>query len=389
MANSLQRLMFIFAGLFLFSSPGLAVDNFKEFKRDQWDFDLGAQFFHSEANYPSSGGGTQDLANGNHYQLLDVTFGTRYAPRREWSIFGWGTVGNAESKNSVVTRTNSTMSEAAAGFDFVMYSDLFQLIPEIIAVMPFEKVDPTTDDVLNSEGVFEVRSRLIAQKEFGKLRGYGWLGFNYRGEGRSFLMPWGVGTQLKFKRFHLGAEVLGYESVSEDTDKNNVLRTAYISTANAGSLKFYSTDPSLVDTQIYASWLVTSKFSLHAHGGMTLTGSNSASGYHMGGFLRYSFDMTEGYSEMSPVAPIESEVPTDRSNMYEESDLSSERKVRRFRESIEDGVDQGIFKGQPTSKPEQKSNVKPQKRLNEDDLQRQLDETEFNVELKAKKKKAR
>lgn len=381
MANNLQRLTFTIAGLLLFSVPVLALDNYKEFHRDRWDFEAGAQFFYSEANYPSSGGGSQNLSSGNHYQLLDMNFGTRYMPQKNWSVFGWGNVGSAESKNSLATRSNSSFNELAAGFDFLMYSEGFQLVPEVVALMPFEKVDPTSDTVLNSEGVFEVRSRLVAQKDFGNLRSYGWLGFNYRSGGRSFLMPWGIGTQFKFKRFRLGAELFGYQSVSEDTtDVNEALRTSYINGVNAGSMRFYGVKPSLVDTQVYATWLLTPKWNLQAQGGMTLAGSSSAAGFHVGASIGYSFDLTEGYAEQEYVAPVESPVPEYRSNMYEDSGLSSEKKVRRFREETEDGVDQNLFKARPTK-------AKRTPRLQSDDLQQQLDETEFKVDLKSNKKK--
>lgn len=375
MAINLPRLTFIVTALFLFSMPSQAVESYKEFKRDRWDFEIGSQYFYSEANYSSSNG-SQSLLNGNHYQLLDVNFATRYMPKRNSSIFAWGNIGNAESKDSIATRTNSALSEAAVGFDFLMYSDAFELVPEVIAVIPFEKVDPASDTVLNSEGVLEVRSRLIAQKNYGDWRAYGWLGFNYRGDGRSFLMPWGVGAQLKFGLIRWGAELFGYQSATEDTDKDSILRTAYINGVNAGSMKFYSVNPSLMDSRVYATWLISPKWSVQAEGGMTLTGSNSAAGFHFGGLLRYSFDLTEGYVEERYV-PEESPVPNYRSNMYEEPALSSEKKVNQFRETTEDGVDQNLFKPQPTKKPKI---VDPQ-------LQKQLDETEFDVELKTNKKK--
>lgn len=378
MANNLQRLTLSFAGLLLFSQSAGALDNYKEFHRDHLDFEVGTQYFYSQANYSSSGTGTQSLLNGNHYQLLDSNLTVRYVPKRDWSVFGWGTVSNSESKNSVATRTNSSLSQAGVGADFVMYSESFQLIPEIIAVMPLEQVDPTSDTVLNNEGVMEVRSRLIAQKDFGGLRGYAWLGFNYRGDGRSFLLPWGVGTQLKLRRLRVGAELFGYQSMSEDTNKNSILRTAYINTVNAGSMRFYSVDPSLIDSQLYATWLVSPKLSLQVQGGTTLAGSNMAEGFHVGGLISYSFDLTQGYSEESYAEPTHSEVPGYRSNMYEESTLSSERKVKQFQEVVDDGVDQNLFKAPPKPK-------KPQ--INEEELQRQLDQTEFDVELKAKKKK--
>lgn len=377
-ANNLRQLTIVFGGVFLLTWQALALDNYKEFKRDHWDVELGAQYFYSNTNYTSSGS-NQKLTGDNYYQLLDVKMETRYVPRRDWSVFAWGTVGNSESKDSLAARSNSALSEVAAGFDFLMYTGWFQLVPEVVMVMPLEKVEPTSDTVLNSEGVMQVQSRFIAQKDFGITRLYSWLGLNYRAEGRSFLMPWGIGAQFKYSRLRWGAELFGQQSVTEDSVANPALRTAYLNSANAGSFKFYSADPSLVDTQIYASWMFTRKLNLTFHGGMTLAGNNSASGFHAGGFIRYSFDLTEGYVEEPYVAPISSDVPAYRSNMYEESEVSSERKVKRFREALEDGIDQNLFKAPPKKKP----------RLNEEELQRQLDETEFDVELRSKKKRKR
>lgn len=379
MANNLQHLLFIFVGFFLFSVPALALDNYKEFKRDTWDFELASQFFRSEANYASFGSSTQSLPQSNHYQLLDVTIESRYIPQPTWSMFVFGNIGNAESNDVVAKRTNSSFNQMGAGFDFLIYSGSFQFVPEILLVMPFEHIEPASDTVANSEGVIEVRSRLIAQMDFRTWRGYGWLGFNYRGEGRSFLMPYGLGAQFKFERFHFGAEILGYQSVTDDSKGNEALRTGYINGVNAGSLKFYSAEPSLVNSQIYLNWLVSKKWTVQVNGGMTLAGANSAAGYHVGGYLRYSFDMTEGYVQPEPYVPVNSAVPNYRSNMYNETDLSSEKKVKSFREDTNDGVDQHIFKPEPTVKP----------KAFDSELQKQLDNTEFQVELKSKKRRKR
>ncbi|KYG67101.1 hypothetical protein AZI86_08805 [Bdellovibrio bacteriovorus] len=362
----------------LVCGPAWALDNFKEFKRDHLDAEAATNFFYSEANYPQDGGSITNLPNGNHYQLLDVTLGTRYVPKRSWSVFGWANIGNAESKDSLATRSNSSLSEAAIGADFLMYSEAFQLIPEFTFVMPFEKINPSSDNVPNSEGVMEFRSRLIAQMNLGTSRPYGWLGFTYRAEGRSFLMPWGVGLQFKLSSLVLGAELFGYQSVSDDTD-SSALRTAYINSVNAGSLKFYGKNPSLMDSQVYGTWNINRKWSLQANGGVTLTGSNSAAGYHVGGFLRYSFDFTEGYLRDDGYTPMDSDVPGGRSQMYDRSDSMTSEKVRDFREETEDGVDQNLFKPKPT----------PKKRINDKQLQQQLDQTEFQVELRSNKKKKR
>jgi hypothetical protein len=133
-----------------------------------------------------------------------------------------------------------------------------------------------------------------------------------------------------------------------------------------------------MDTQAYATWLMSPKWSLQAQGGLTLMGSNAAAGFHVGAVLRYSFDMSEGYVEEPYVAPITSPVPNYKSNMYN-SELSSDKKVNQFREDTSDGVQQEIFKARPTQKP----------RIKEDQLQQQLNDAEFEIELKSKKRKGR
>lgn len=378
MAMNLKYLTVVVLGSLLMSPSGFALENFKDFKRDTWDFDIATEYFHSEANYTSYGGGSQNLFNGNSYQLIDTQFRTRYVPRPSHSFFGWVTLSNAESVDSVATRKNSAISSGALGMDFMLYADLFEAIGEVIAVMPFENIEEGSDRVFTNEGVFELRSRLILQKKFGAARGYGWLGFNYRAGGRSFLMPWGAGAQTRLGNVLLGAEIFGYQSVSDDTDKNNFLRTSYVNAVNAGSMKFYSINPSLIDSQAYVQFALGTHWTVQGQGGMTLAGENSAAGFHVGAFIRYSFDMTSGYRIEESPRNTTSPVPKQRSNMYDQRDttLSSEKKVRGFREDTSDGVDQGAFKPRPTPKKKKKSE--------EDYLQQQLDATEFEVELKQK-----
>lgn len=372
-AINLQYLIYIIAGFFFLCGPAMALDNYKEFKRDRWDFELASQFFYSQANYRSFGTSTESLPNDNRYQLLDVTFETRYMPKPTWSVIALGNIGNSESSDSMARRTNSSLTHAAVGFDFLIYSGNFQLVPEVLLVMPFQHIDPTSDSVLNSEGVLELRSRLVAQKDFVTWRGYGWLGLNYRGDGRSFLMPYGVGAQFKSEHTRWGGELIGYQSVSSDTKDNAALRTGYINGVNAGSLKFYSAEPSLLDSQLCFNWVLSKKWMMQVNGGMTLLGENTAAGFHVGGFVRYSFDLSEGYIAPENYVPINSEVPNYRSNMYDDNDLSSEKKVKIFREDVDDGVDQHIFKPEPTKRPRVKDS--------------QIETDDFQVELKSKKKR--
>lgn len=383
MANNLQRLTSTFLSLFLLSPAVLAFDNYKEFKRDRWDFELGSELFYSEANYVNMGSSTQKLTSGSHFQLLDVNLSTRYMPRRDWSLFAMGTISNAESKDSISTRTNSSFSQALLGFDFMMYNDWLQMVPEVAALIPFEKVDKTSDKVLNSEGVYQAWARLNLQKELGAWRFYGWAGFNYRGEGRSYLMPWGFGIQSKWSAWNLGAEIFGAQSITDDSDSSNkIARQTLVNTVDAGSYKFYYPNPSVIDSRVFLNWNVSPKWSLQVNGGTTLAGENTAAGYHVGGFVRYSYDLSQGYSAPG-VELDQSSVPRGKSNMYlhPDVDLSSDKKVNKFREETSDGVDQTIFQAKPTQRP------KPTQNTVDEELQKQMDAAEIQIELKQDKRK--
>ncbi len=331
----------------LSSSVAMAKDNYREFKRDHWDFELSTEYFYSEANYTSFGESSSSLPSGNHFQLMDFSFATRYMPNKKSSYFAMMNVGVAESRNSFATRTNSTINKVMAGVDFLVYSDQFQLIPEVSLLFPIDKVDPDSDTVANNEGVLELHTRLHVQKDFGGSRGYGWLGFDFRSEGRSFLLPWGIGFQKRMSKYRVGAEVFGFQSVTDDTVENDTLRRSYINAVNAGSFKFYSANPALVDAMLYATWLASQQWNFQVTAGNTIMGDNMAAGFHVGASVLYSFDLTDGYSSET-YRPISSPAPRSRSNMYRESELSSERKVRQFEEDINDGVDQKQFRARPT-----------------------------------------
>lgn len=367
--------LFAFVFLVVLGVRAHGFEQYKEFKRDTWDFELGTDYFTSDANY-DSGGTRQTLASGSSYSLTNFSLGTRYVPSRQWSIFALGNIGMSVSKNSIATRTNSSLNWALFGADFLMYSGAVDIVPEFAAVIPFEKVDRTADSSLNGEGVLEGRTRITVQTDLGSARGFGYVGMTFRDEERSFLMPWGVGVNFKARHFLLGAELFGSQSISDDKDKKNETpRNAYLNTVNAGSYAFYSINPSKIDTNFSVLWSLSPAWSLKGEAGLTLAGTNSAAGYHAGAFLRYTFDMTDGYVQEPAYEPISSPVPRGKSNLYYDSEPDHE--VQTFKEDTNDGVDQKIFNLRPKVKNQKKS----------DQLQKQLDATEFDIELKSKKRK--
>jgi len=376
MANNLARLVLI---LSFISSSALAFDNYKVFHRDRVDLEVSTNYFSSEANYSSSGN-ESSLPSGSSYKLYDFTFEMRYMPRPGWSVMGAANLANADATNSIANRTNSSLTGVYAGFDFLAYSNTFEIVPEFVFLMPLEKIKTNEDSALNNEGVMEARARVTLQKDFGNILGLGYLGFTYRSDGRSMLMPWGLGGEFKLQKFRVGAEVFGYQSVIDDDDTGvkEASRVAYINTVNAGSMAFYSVNPSLVDSNFYAKWLINSNWTLKLGGGATLAGANMAAGYHMGAMIRYSWDLVAGYVDPNPKkfyeptpvpTPAPAPVPKKSGNPYfYDEPVSSEKQVPYFKEDTEDGVDQKYFKPQKKKAPS-------------------VQDGEFDVELKPTKKK--
>ncbi|MNT01642.1 hypothetical protein D3C72_1361170 [compost metagenome] len=311
-----------------------AFDTYKTFHRDSWDFEANTQYFSSTKNFNSSGK-SESLPSGNTYSLWDTTLETRYTPRRTYSIFGSLNIANSQAKDSVATRKNSSITDALLGMDFFMYSGTVDLIPEATIDIPFQAIDAEADDALNSEGVMQVSGRMNVQKDLRPLKLYGYLGFTYRGDGRSFLLPWGSGFEYKAtRRWLFGAELFGYQSMTDDKDTGDELnRNSHINTVNAGSMAFYSVNPDVIDSKVFLQYRITRPLTFGFDAGMTLAGKNMADGYHIGGFFRYTFDLTEGYVQPPPTpTPAPSPVPSSRSNMYKSSDqIGAETDTKKFK----------------------------------------------------------
>lgn len=378
MANNLRHLVLIL-GAGLLASSASAFDEYKQFNRDHWDFEASGEYFSSQANYDSSSS-QSSLPSGNSFTLMSFDLGTRYIPSSRWSAFGTLNIADAQSKNSVATRNNSTINAALVGLDFIAYSGVVELVPEISMYLPFQQQNFNSDDVPNSENVVETIARITMQKDFGSTLGYSYVGADYRGDGRSALLPWGVGGELKFGQgSRLGLEIYGFHTIVNDTDTNNATyRQAYTSTVLAGSDYFDSLNPSLVDSKAYLRFKLNKKWTFQIDGGATLGGTNEAAGFHGGALVRYSFDMSEGYVQPPQnQAPAYAPVPNSRSNLHlhEDSTLSSDKKVQKFHDDTYDGVDQTQFRPQPTRRP----------RVNQQQLQQQNEDSDFSVQLKSQK----
>jgi len=310
-------------------------DDYQSFRKGTYDFQLETQFFRSDANYISSGDSFQRLSNGQSFELWDVYFKFRYDLSRRSAWYANVDVATANSTGFDAKRSNSSLASSVLGYAYMIYSDDFDAITDFNMTIPYNQISANTDTVMNSEGVMEGTALLRLQKTYDMFAIYGYGGGTYR-QSRSALIPWGAGAELRWNSITLGGKIFGYQTIMDDPDKDNKNQRLIVNDrVNGGSLKFYAVNPSLIDSEIYAKFKMGRSWTLTGGGGTTISGASTASGFHFGLNLAFSWDSQPSYYL--------------RPGSGSEDDLSSERKVPRFKEETNDGVDQKIFekKAQP------------------------------------------
>ncbi len=362
-------------------------DDYQHFRKGTYDLEIETQYFKTDANYISSGSSYQKLPYGQSYDIYNVYLKARYDLSKKSSWYGNLDISNASSYGLSYTRANSAVSDAKLGYAYRPYSNLFDVITDFSVVIPFSKVDVNTDSVLGGEGVIEATGLLRIQKDFSALSAFGYIGGTFR-QSRSSLLPWGLGVQAFYPKWGWGGKVFGYQSITDDPDTNNkIQRTIVTDRVDAGSLRFYSVNPSVIDSEVFMKLKIKNAWVIGVGGGATITGVNTAAGYHAGVSLMYSWDSEPSYYlKKFPVST-------------QEDDLGSEKKVPEFKEEIDDGVDQNIFrkKGTPNPTPRQGTDLTP---ANENVVVRRIgprppavrsreaiDGGEMQLKLKKKKKK--
>ncbi|MCB0384252.1 MAG: hypothetical protein KDD43_02575, partial [Bdellovibrionales bacterium] len=193
---------------------------------------------------------------------------------------------------------NSALTDVMLGYQFFWMAKPFKLKPEVFVSYPVKTVEETTDEVVAGEGVPTAKFGLWVQKKWLTLDNYGYLGVNYRAEGRSSLAEYVLGTKKDLEGLEFGAEVRGYESVTDDEFTDTpTKRTAVVNKVNGGSLKFYGINPSLLSANFFVRLQMSDAFSLQGGYGLDLQGKSMAKGTTI--FINLVWDMSSTHEEFT------------------------------------------------------------------------------------------
>lgn len=398
-----KSLIFLFV---LLSSMNLyAAKPYQVFKEGQFDLDIETQYYKSTANFDADGKKT-DLAIGNYYQIIDFSSALRWGFTDDLGFKVGFNVGNAESSNFIATRTNSLFNRVDIGADYLLLdTSTFQMFAELMYSHSLEKVSPTTDQVLTSNGASEIKPTLYARLDFDGFYPFAYIGANVRGEELSTLLTYGGGGEFRLESLGLGAAINGFTSVKDDKYTNQALiRDNVLTNVNGGSKKYFSINPSLLSAEVFVNFAVVDEAFIKIYGLYDVAGSNMSQGLGGGAQVTILFDSLFGGSDSgsghgSGSGRNSSEGATKTKSRSVEKPSRS-NSPGQFQEDTQDGVDQNYFK--PVS-PSQDSYVQPieesapsvsekqQQELREQqeqqELKKQMNELDYTIKLKKVKKK--
>lgn len=343
-----------------------ALDQIKRFKANTLDLDFETNYYLSKANYYSNSGGLENLPYDGQFQQISIKPTMRWTLNSDWALNSALSFNRAESRgfnstDGYYSKANMNLANLQLGTEYRMDWLGFELIPEGTLVLPLEKYSTSNQSVMMNEGAMELKAQLTGQVEISNFKPFAQMGYSYRDQGRASLLHWAIGTEYKFNKMALGADLNGFSSVTDDVDAANFdARRLMSSQANGGSFYYAAVNPTLIQTQVWYRWRMMNLM-MKTFFKTSLMGGNAAAGTEIGILARYEIDF-------------------NKNKMNKKINNDSQFDDSYFTEDTQDGVNQNIFKAQdPVVQPVKKTAPQYQ-----DDSSQS---TDYQIKLKPAKKK--
>jgi hypothetical protein len=319
----------MFTLFFSTAKPAFGYDSYQSFRSRPMSLNVDFQYFKTAENF-NADGGKASLLPGHTFQNMNLNPTARWQMGSNFALLGGFNYGNAESNDNSFSRKNALINRIDLGAEYLFSSDVWmKIFGRLSYAHPLEKIDFAGDAVLTSNGASEIHPEVILNFDFeGGIYTFLKGGVNVRGEGLSTLATYGVGSELRFSSFGVGASVLGQLTVKEDDNtKRSSYRDALNNRVNAGSKIYNSLNPNSHDLELNLNFLMSRQSQFKVYAGTTLVGSNVASGMYIGTNINWVFDYTPTFSSPTRSAPVRRKEPEVL-----------------FKEKTDDGVNQDYFK---------------------------------------------
>lgn len=234
-------------------------------------------YFNSNSNFGQTRGEFVRLTGDSKYTEAASWFGARYAFWSRFSLYAGFGFSQIRAIDTLSTKTNTGMSDAALGGHFYLLQSWINLISQFeiglpLASAPLSQTEPTLSD-----GVIWSRILLHARKDFGRFSIQGFTGMRFPGGGFAKTLQYGISSELKLNPVLIGAGIDGYEAVMSDQLQFSDRSTA-ASLANAGSYRFREFEPALLRAKAWVGFNAGTTIDFRLAYESSLSGLRSAHG---------------------------------------------------------------------------------------------------------------
>jgi hypothetical protein len=279
-------------------------------KKGYSEFRTTTSYYTTSANFAERGS-YESLPGGRSLTNINLRSQLRHNFVQDLSAYVGATISQTSAKAGSVTRENSALSEIYFGVTKTIFrKPNFILLGELEGSFSTNKIDPQTTEALTNDGVDYLLPRLLAKKMMRKFWLGATLGFKLRDEGLSGLLLWSDRVGYNFGKFDASIGMSGFESVKKDEVPQST-RDAVTTRVNAGSFRFYSHNPALMQIDAALDWKATPSLGTSFFASQALDGQRYSSGLTLGFQLRYEFGLSRGSVGKSPKKSPEKEFEVD------------------------------------------------------------------------------
>jgi len=249
--------------------------------------DFSTELFYSHSNFDNNGY-WEDLADRNYITFFNYKLHFIYAPT------SW-----AHIEPYIHAQTHIAQKETSLDYlpfrptktglkgSFFIHTPFVVISPELNFSYPLDAQTNGVSRIITNDRVFKLTPALLMHFSFlGSFVPFGKIAYQYR-QDLSGLLIYHAGFMYQDNVWELGVLFGGFSSVVQDQHPNT--RHSILNQFNAGSLKFYSANPSSHGITGWIDLKLSKKTQMFAHYGVNFLGSNYAQGHSINVGIRRGF----------------------------------------------------------------------------------------------------
>jgi hypothetical protein len=282
--------------------------------------------YHSIGNFNATGNPESLPSSNSFWEKTSFEYANRYVYNRTWAMTA--SINHVQAQSSIATNTkfNGGFQTLKGGVEYKLDSEVADFILEGVGHWSLFAVDPNSIKPVYGDGSHALGGNFCFQKRISSLFWGGKLGFLYRTEGLSSLVPYQLGLGLRFGNLHLSGTIDGSISVGQDQE-TTANRHNFLNRTNAGSLHYRSANPNSNSVDFQAKWNVTNQFGFIGGVGNNFLGKNSSDGAHYFVGLDVRWQVYQQPTESNPLKNAVSKPPKpiqkeEKSPLYYEEDFT-------------------------------------------------------------------